>query len=97
MEAWYGRLGRVCAAASAALVILMAPAVVWAQATITGTVKDTSGALLPGVTVEASSPVLIEKSSRRRQRRHGAVPHRESAPRHVHGDVRADRVQHGRA
>ncbi|HEY9465605.1 MAG TPA: carboxypeptidase-like regulatory domain-containing protein, partial [Vicinamibacterales bacterium] len=39
----------------------MAPAVVWAQATITGTVKDTSGALLPGVTVEASSPALIEK------------------------------------
>src|SRR6185503_9725703 len=64
MEAFssYGRLARWCAAATAALVILfVAPAVVWAQATITGTVKDTSGALLPGVTVEASSPVLIEK------------------------------------
>jgi carboxypeptidase family protein len=58
---WYGRLARVCSAATAALVILLAPAVVWAQATITGTVKDTSGALLPGVTVEASSPALIEK------------------------------------
>jgi hypothetical protein len=33
----------------------------FAQATITGTVKDTSGAVLPGVTVEASSPALIEK------------------------------------
>src|SRR5437762_1242175 len=33
-----------------------------AQGTIAGTVKDTSGAVLPGVTVEASSPVLIEKS-----------------------------------
>jgi hypothetical protein len=32
-----------------------------AQASITGTVKDASGAVLPGVTVEASSPVLIEK------------------------------------
>jgi hypothetical protein len=28
---------------------------------IAGTVKDTSGAVLPGVTVEASSPALIEK------------------------------------
>src|SRR6202171_5937785 len=32
-----------------------------ANASITGTVKDSSGAVLPGVTVEASSPVLIEK------------------------------------
>src|SRR5919201_5714701 len=32
-----------------------------AQSAISGTVKDTSGAVLPGVTVEASSPVLIEK------------------------------------
>ena len=30
-------------------------------ASITGVVKDSSGAVLPGVTVEASSPVLIEK------------------------------------
>src|SRR6516162_9168570 len=29
---------------------------------ITGVVKDTSGAVLPGVTVEASSPALIEKT-----------------------------------
>jgi Carboxypeptidase regulatory-like domain len=36
----------------------------WAQQTasgIAGTVRDTSGAVLPGVTVEAASPVLIEK------------------------------------
>ena len=32
-----------------------------AQSSIAGVVKDTSGALLPGVTVEASSPVLIEQ------------------------------------
>ena len=32
------------------------------QASITGVVRDTSGAVLPGVTVEASSPALIEKS-----------------------------------
>jgi hypothetical protein len=45
----------------AALMILAAPAVGWAQASIAGTVKDTSEALLPGVTVEAASPALIEK------------------------------------
>jgi hypothetical protein len=32
-----------------------------AQSAFTGTVKDQSGAVLPGVTVEASSPALIEK------------------------------------
>ena len=31
------------------------------QAVIAGTVRDTSGAVLPGVAVEATSPVLIEK------------------------------------
>ena len=45
---------------SGALTLLM-PAVAWAQASIGGVVKDTSGAVLPGVTVEASSPALIEK------------------------------------
>src|SRR6478735_3302760 len=45
------------------LVILFAPVVASAQtSTITGTVKDASGGVLPGVTVEASSPALIEKS-----------------------------------
>jgi hypothetical protein len=33
----------------------------YAQASIAGVVKDTSGAVLPGVTVEAASPALIEK------------------------------------
>jgi hypothetical protein len=37
------------------------PAGAYAQASIAGLVKDTSGAILPGVTVEASSPALIEK------------------------------------
>ncbi|MEO8257754.1 MAG: TonB-dependent receptor [Acidobacteriota bacterium] len=32
-----------------------------AQASVTGVVRDASGAVLPGVTVEASSPALIEK------------------------------------
>src|SRR5262249_26779146 len=33
-----------------------------AQSTIAGQVTDSSGAILPGVTVEASSPALIEKA-----------------------------------
>jgi hypothetical protein len=41
--------------------LVVAPAAAFAQATITGTVKDTSGAVLPGAIVEASSPALIEK------------------------------------
>jgi hypothetical protein len=44
---------------------LLVPAAVHAQAvtgaSISGTVKDSSGAVLPAVTVEASSPSLIEK------------------------------------
>jgi hypothetical protein len=45
----------------AVLAVVCVPAVVFAQASITGQVKDASGAVLPGVTIEASSPVLIEK------------------------------------
>src|SRR5438093_11342105 len=41
--------------------VLFLPSAVFAQATITGVVKDASGGVLPGVTVEASSPALIEK------------------------------------
>ena len=35
-----------------------------AQGSISGLVKDTTGAVLPGVTIEAASPVLIEKIGR---------------------------------
>src|SRR5665213_181964 len=41
--------------------LLALPTLCFAQASITGLVKDTSGAVLPGVTVEAASPALIEK------------------------------------
>ena len=43
--------------------IALTPVSVLAQerASIVGTVQDTSGAVLPGVTVEASSPALIER------------------------------------
>jgi hypothetical protein len=48
-------------AVTGALVLLL-PSMALAQASITGNAKDTSGAVLPGVTVEAASPVLIEKA-----------------------------------
>jgi len=41
--------------------LALLPASVFAQASITGVVKDGSGAILPGVTVEAASDALIEK------------------------------------
>ncbi len=45
-----------------ALVVLTLPAAALAQSSIAGAVKDASGAVLPGVTVEASSAALIEKT-----------------------------------
>ncbi len=53
---------RTAAKYLAILAVLLWPATALAQATLTGTVKDASGAVLPGVTVEASSPALIEKT-----------------------------------
>src|SRR5436190_23531573 len=42
--------------------VLVFPASAYAQASIVGTARDASGAILPGVAVEASSPALIEKA-----------------------------------
>ena len=54
MRGWIGAL--------VVLAALLVPSVARAQdGTIAGVVRDASGAVLPGVTVEASSPVLIEK------------------------------------
>src|SRR5687768_3365744 len=49
---------RLCLVVSC-LVVASSPA--WAQASLAGLVRDASGAVLPGVTVEAASPQLIEK------------------------------------
>ena len=48
---------------TALLAVALLPATAHAQgeASITGVVRDASGAVLPGVTVQASSPALIEK------------------------------------
>src|SRR6185436_14240305 len=47
--------------AMALALFVILPATAFAQASLSGLVKDSSGGVLPGVTVEASSPVLIEK------------------------------------
>ena len=54
-----GRLSVCLACVLCAQALL--PTLAHAQATLAGVVRDTSGAVLPGVTVEASSDVLIEK------------------------------------
>src|SRR6266404_5188109 len=46
----------------AALVLsVIVPTAAYAQGSITGVVRDSSGAVLPGVTVEAASPALLER------------------------------------
>src|SRR5688572_28459140 len=52
---------RVLRTGVSAFLWLLLPAIAFAQASITGVVKDSSGAVLPGVTVEAASPALLEK------------------------------------
>src|SRR5690349_1994244 len=58
-----GRMRSRLRIAFAVLLALVIPCVAAAQsgASISGVVRDVSGAVLPGVTVEAASPVLIEK------------------------------------
>jgi hypothetical protein len=51
----------IVGALAAFMLFVLAPSVVYAQATLAGIARDTSGAVLPGVTVEAASPALIEK------------------------------------
>src|SRR5688572_8549316 len=53
----FARLGSFLVA-----VIFLVPAVSSAQSAIAGLVTDTTGAILPGVTVEARSPALIEQT-----------------------------------
>jgi hypothetical protein len=50
---------RICLALS---LLALSPPAALAQSTIAGLVRDASAAVLPGVTVEAASPVLIEKT-----------------------------------
>ena len=77
--------------------LLLFPSIAYAQASIAGVVKDASGAVLPGVTVEAASPALIEKV--RTAVTDGSGQYRDCRPAagHLHGDVHAAGIQHGQA
>ena len=70
-----------------ALVVLLSPAVSFAQSAIAGLVTDATGAVLPGVTVEARSPALIEQDAHGDVRRQRPVPSRGPAARHLQRDI----------
>jgi hypothetical protein len=53
--------GVVTAGLVVAAVLVLAPAAFAQEGQITGSVRDTSDAVMPGVTVEVTSPALIEK------------------------------------
>src|SRR5688572_33357952 len=55
------RLTRLACAFACAVLVPVTALAQLTQASIAGVVRDASGAVLPGVTVEATSPVLIEK------------------------------------
>src|SRR5580692_8949890 len=63
-EVWMAlrTIARVGVVALTLFVGLPATTVAQSTGTIGGVVKDVSGAVMPGVTVEASSPALIEKA-----------------------------------
>src|SRR5205814_8588927 len=56
MTAWISRI------ALALVSIVVLPIALFAQGAIGGSVKDSTGAVLPGVTVEAASDALIERT-----------------------------------
>ena len=55
-------LRRLWLAVVASALLTLLPTAARAQSSIAGVVRDTSGAVLPGVNVEAASPALIEKT-----------------------------------
>jgi hypothetical protein len=77
-------------AGSVALALL--PSFASAQSTIAGIAKDSSGAVMAGVSVEASSEALIEKSRRREDGRRRALCGGRRPARILHGNVHHARV-----
>jgi Carboxypeptidase regulatory-like domain len=61
MTSLLGRVRTLAFVATVAAALLGATEEARAQSAISGVVRDTTGGALPGVTVEAASPVLIEK------------------------------------
>src|ERR1700674_1468563 len=58
---WRTSVIRTSLMASLSVGLLQAAALAQQSSGIAGVVRDTTGAVLPGLTVEASSPALIEK------------------------------------
>ena len=63
------------------------------RASIVGLVRDSIGAVMPGVTVEAASPALIEKVRSAVDRRHRAASPSSTSARALHRHVHAARLQ----
>ena len=82
---------------SAAVLLLPASTLAQSNSDIAGVVKDTSGAVLPGVTVEAASPALIEKVRTVVTDGAGPIQDRGAAPGDLHGHVHPPRLQLGEA
>ncbi len=55
------RLWKAGVACAVLVLAILFPVTAYAQSSLAGTIRDASGAVLPGVTVEAASSVLIEK------------------------------------
>ena len=83
--------GVAVACACAAMLLLPAAAAAQERASIVGVVQDATDAVMPGVTVEASSPALIEQV--RSAVTDGVRPlrHHRSPSRHLHRHVHAPR------
>ena len=69
------------------------PSTASAQSAIGGTVKDTCGAVLPGVTVEAAQRRPDRKNACGRDRLTGRLPDRRSASGHLYAHVHPRRIQ----
>jgi hypothetical protein len=82
----FGRVSRISSVAFAGMFLLASNALAQ-DAGIGGLVKDTSGAVLPGVTVTAASPALTEQQRTAVTDAEDAIPSRSSGRglhRHVH-------------
>ena len=82
----------VLACVMASAFVVAAADGVSAQSAFAGTVKDTSGAVMPGVTVEAASPALIEKVRTAVTDENGAYRIIDLRPGRLHADVHAARA-----
>ena len=87
---------RIKALVFALAVTAIVPASAFAQATITGTVKDASGAVMPGVTVEATGPAPSGAAvGRHRNQRRLSDPRPPAW--HLQAGLFTDRIHAGRA